>query len=128
MALYETVVIDHYQHPRNRGQLKRPDKSFVGAHVSCGDELTVQVKLGADKKIIEVAWNGTGCALSQAAASRFSELMIGKTIEQIRALKAEQLLKALTVKDLTPSRLKCALLPLYTLKGEREPIMGITLK
>jgi len=114
-ALYSPIIFQHARAPQNRGQLKAATLILTGANHSCGDELTFYLKLDKNKVIKEVAWNGSGCAISQASASVFSELIIGKKLAAVQKFSGEVLIKKLKTK-LSPSRLKCALLPLYTIK------------
>jgi nitrogen fixation NifU-like protein len=117
MDLYQQKIMDHYTSPRNQGELSDPDKIFSGKHISCGDDVTFQIKLGQDKKVKEVAWQGSGCTISQSAASILSEMMIGKKIIDLQKIDSKIFLKQLEI-ELSPSRQKCALLPLYTIKEE----------
>jgi len=114
--LYNTLIYRHATTPSNKGKLARPTKVFPGQNVSCGDEVTFHVRLNAKNIITAVRWSGTGCAVSQASASMLSEMIKGKTLKQARAMKTDTLLKKLAI-NLSPSRVKCAVLPLYTIKG-----------
>jgi len=131
--LYQEVILDHGKHPRN---FRTPDDATAEAHGNnplCGDQLTVYLKLGADRKVEDAAFVGRGCAISVASASMMTELVKGKTEAQARALFAafhrmctgedgdagadDELdkLKALSgVRDY-PTRVKCATLPWHTL-------------
>lgn len=117
MDLYQQKIMDHYLHPRHQGKLTKADKKFTGQNVSCGDKVDFKVRLDSQGKIKQVAWQGNGCTISQAAASILADMMIGKTIKQVQNVKSDKFLKDLVV-ELSPARRKCALLPLYTVKEE----------
>jgi nitrogen fixation NifU-like protein len=113
---YREVILDHYKNPRSYGLLAEPDASAEGQNPLCGDEVTVSVKFAADGETIEqVGFEGQGCAISQAATSMLTELVIGRTATEIAALPKEELLEEIGI-PLTPIRLKCALLGLGVLK------------
>ena len=83
--LYRELILDHYSHPRNRGELPDPDIKVEGANPLCGDELSIYVKL-RDGKISDVRFVGRGCSISQASASMMTEQIKGKTVEEARRL------------------------------------------
>ncbi|MDQ7842442.1 MAG: SUF system NifU family Fe-S cluster assembly protein [Armatimonadota bacterium] len=83
--LYRELILDHYSHPRNRGELPDPDIKVEGANPLCGDELAIYVKL-AEGRIAEVRFVGRGCSISQASASMMTEQIKGKTLEEARRL------------------------------------------
>ncbi len=109
--------MNHFIAPSNKGSLKVFDENFLGENISCGDEVSFWVKLGSNGKIKEVGWQGSGCTISQAAASILSELMVGKSLAEIRKMDNDKFLRILEV-ELSPTRRKCALLPLYTIREE----------
>jgi nitrogen fixation NifU-like protein len=112
---YKRVILRHYQNPSNKIDIKKPTKVFSGANVSCGDKIDIKVKLGNTKKIVDVSWDGDGCVISQSAASIFTDMIIGKTLAVAQKMTSEEFLSNLDI-DLSPSRRKCALLPLFTIK------------
>jgi nitrogen fixation NifU-like protein len=81
--------------------------------------LTIYCRLDKQGKIKEIGWEGSGCVISQAAMSMFSEMLIGKTLAQAKKIKPEKITAALGIK-LSPTRLKCALLPLHTIRTEEK--------
>lgn len=113
--LYRELVIDHYKHPRNFGKIK--DATFSGKedNIVCGDTITFFLKV-ENEKVVDVAWTGEGCALSQASASLLSEKVKGKTIQELRALRDDDILK-IVGENLNPSRKKCATLSIQTLQN-----------
>ena len=74
------------------------------------------VKLGADGRVVDVAWQGNGCAISQASASLLTEEIKGLTLEEVRQFDKDELLALLGV-PLSMARVKCALLSLKVLKA-----------
>ncbi len=113
---YREVILDHYKSPRSYGLLADPDASAEGQNPLCGDEVTVSVKFAADGETIEqIGFEGQGCAISQAATSMLTEIVIGRTASEVAALPKEELLEEIGI-PLTPIRLKCAILGLGVLK------------
>jgi len=85
MTDYTELILDHYRHPRNQGTLSMCLTSTV-TNSACGDSITVYFRLKSGK-VSDFKWIGSGCAISQAAASILSEKIIGKPISSIRPLK-----------------------------------------
>jgi len=83
--LYRELILDHYSHPRNKGELSDADIKVEGANPLCGDELSIYVRL-AEGKIADVRFVGRGCSISQASASMMTEQIKGKTLEDARRL------------------------------------------
>jgi nitrogen fixation NifU-like protein len=113
--LYRELILDHYKNPRNHGLLEEADASAEGMNPLCGDEVSVSVRLGENDVIEDVGFEGRGCAISQAATSMLTDLVKGKTADEVGAMPKEQLLDELGI-PLTPVRLKCAILGLGVLK------------
>jgi nitrogen fixation NifU-like protein len=114
MDMYREIILDHAQHPRHPGVLDAADVDHEEHNPLCGDRLRLTLKLDENKKIVDVAWDGEGCAISQAAASMLSEEILGKTLDEIRHLTKDDILELVGI-PLTINRVKCALLPLKTL-------------
>ncbi|MFB6095022.1 MAG: Fe-S cluster assembly sulfur transfer protein SufU, partial [Halodesulfurarchaeum sp.] len=105
--MYRQQILDHYKNPRNYGDLEDPDFSHGGHNPSCGDELEFDVALEADGETIErVAFDGEGCAISQASASMLSERLPGMTLSEVEELDRDDVLDMLGV-DISPMRIKC---------------------
>ena len=85
--MYQEVILDHYKSPRGKG-LKDPfDGQAHHVNPTCGDEITVQVKLSNDKKTIEtISYDGQGCSISQASASIMFEQVNQKSIEEFNQI------------------------------------------
>ena len=102
--------------PQNKGRLQPADETHNGTNPFCGDDVVIDIKFDDKGNVIDVGWEGKGCAISQASASIFSEMIMNKNIKKINKITNNNFLKKLDI-DLSPNRIKCALLPLYTLKG-----------
>ena len=113
--LYRDHILDHYKHPRNFGELEPHDAAFHDNNPLCGDELGVQLRI-ADDRLEDLRFHGQGCAISQAAASMLSEEVKGMPLQEVRALDKQFVLELLGI-DISPTRLKCALLGLKVLKA-----------
>jgi len=114
MQLYQEELLDHYRNPRHKGRLVQPDFKSAQHNPSCGDSVCFEGKF-SNGVLVEVAFDGVGCVISQAAASLLAELVKEKSIEQITILTSQDM-HALIGMELGPTRLKCALLSLYALQ------------
>ena len=76
--LYQEMILDHYKSPRNFGKLDAPDSEIEGRNPLCGDHLVLQVRFEGDQ-VAEVAFEGSGCAISTASASVMTEVVRGMT-------------------------------------------------
>lgn len=84
--LYREIILDHYRKPRNRGKLEQPNATAEGLNPVCGDEIHLDLILGADGRIEDIAYSGRGCSISQASASMLTEDVKGKTVAEARTL------------------------------------------
>ena len=115
--LYRDFILEHYRNPHNKGVLDPHDLHFADSNPTCGDELSMTLRLGPDPEhIADVAFDGRGCAISQAAASILTDDLRGLSLDQVRAMDPAQLLEDLGV-PIGPARLKCALLGYKVLQG-----------
>jgi nitrogen fixation NifU-like protein len=111
---YREYILDHYRNPRNFGRLPDADISHEEDNPLCGDVIGLDFKL-EDGHIADVRFHGRGCAISQASASLLTERLKGMTLEEARRINKEDVLGELGI-DISPARLKCALLSLKVLK------------
>ncbi|MFW6000754.1 MAG: Fe-S cluster assembly sulfur transfer protein SufU [Halanaerobium sp.] len=139
-SVYTELIMEHNKNSRNKKELDKPDISEHGHNPSCGDDITLELKLN-DNYIEDAAFTGSGCAISQASTSIMIDLIKGKTIEEaldlvetfIAMIKKEiddqqelrKLKDAMALKNISnmPARVKCAVLSWHTLKealGERK--------
>ena len=113
--LYSDILLDHFRHPRNYGDLTAPDISYENLNPLCGDRIRIQVRLN-DSIVEEARFKGDGCAISLAAASLLTELIRGVRIDELSNVSDDRLLTALE-SDIKPARIACALLPLEALRA-----------
>jgi nitrogen fixation NifU-like protein len=113
--LYSDILLDHFRNPRNYGSLPSPDIAYEEFNPLCGDRIRIELKI-SDNRIAAARFVGDGCAISIAAASLLTGLVLGAEIDQAEALSIEKLLSSLE-SDIKPSRIKCALLPLNALRS-----------
>ena len=132
-SLYNPQFMDHVNNPDYNYQLEDPTHVHEGVNPSCGDDLIFSIRLGEDGRIEEAAYQGHGCAISQASADMMSDLMIDKTPEEALELcglfermvrgevedeaELERLEDAALLCDIAhmPARVKCAELAWRTL-------------
>ena len=114
MDLYRETILDHYKHPRNFGHLDNPDVTQEEGNVTCGDKIIMEIKMNKDK-IKQIACSGEGGAISQASASMLTEKVKGMRREAVMKLTLEDIIEMLGT-TLTPSRVRCATLPLEVLQ------------
>jgi nitrogen fixation NifU-like protein len=108
--MYRQQILDHYRNPRNHGRLEDPTFSHAGENPMCGDEIRMDVELDDDGETIRrVAFEGDGCAISQAAASMLSEQLRGTTVEELQGMDRDDMIDMLGV-EISPMRVKCAVL------------------
>ena len=125
--LYQEVILDHYKNPQNKKLQADNDGQVHHVNPSCGDEITLGVKLDGEK-ILSINWEGVGCSISQASASILSDLLVGKTLDEASAISEDFLhlmqskgseegdpevledAVALSGVSKYPARIKCALL------------------
>lgn len=112
-SLYRDLILDHYKNPQNFGHLKSPSSTFKLYNSACGDIIQIDLKV-LKNKVAKIAFNGEGCAISIASASLLTTYVLGKDVEMIAKIKRDDILKLLGI-TLTPTRIKCALLPLEVL-------------
>ena len=117
-ALYSDVILDHFRHPRNYGNLSAPDITCEDFNPLCGDRIRIELQLSA-KTVVDARFKGDGCAISLAAASLLTELLINRELKELEILSADQLLAALE-SDIKPARIQCALLALSALQNGLE--------
>jgi nitrogen fixation NifU-like protein len=114
--MYRELIIDHYKNPQYRGSLDPHDISFEDDNPLCGDHIRIDLRVGEDGRVTEAAFDGHGCAISQASADLLLESIQGKTLDEVKQLTKEDILEMLGL-ELGPVRLKCALLSLKVLKA-----------
>ncbi|MER6829668.1 Fe-S cluster assembly sulfur transfer protein SufU [Streptosporangium sp. NPDC000563] len=81
-SMYQELILEHYKHPQGRGLRDPYDAEVHHVNPTCGDEITMRVKLGDGGKVEDVSYDGQGCSISQAAASVLHELATGSTVDE----------------------------------------------
>jgi nitrogen fixation NifU-like protein len=112
--LYRDYILEHYRRPHNFGVLEEPTAKYEGANPLCGDRITLMLGI-RDGRVAEVAFTGRGCAISQASASLLTDEIKGKPVDEVARLTSADLLDLIGI-EISPARLKCALLSLDTLE------------
>jgi nitrogen fixation protein NifU and related proteins len=86
--MYSAQVLDHFQNPRNPGEVSDPDAIAEVENPACGDvlRLTLKIKSGS---IAEIRFKAKGCVASMACASALTELVAGRTVDEVRSLNRE---------------------------------------
>jgi nitrogen fixation NifU-like protein len=115
--LYREEILEHYEHPHHHGLLADTDISIGDNNPSCGDRISIEVKLSPDHtRIADIAFSGDGCVISQAATSMLMDAVIGMPLEDVERLDRQTVLDLLGI-PLTPTRVKCAVLGLKVLQA-----------
>jgi nitrogen fixation NifU-like protein len=118
--LYRDYILEHYRRPHNFGVIEDPSASFEGANPLCGDRITMM--LGVRDGVVErVGFTGRGCAISQASASLLTDEVKGKPLAEVAAMGGNDVLELLGI-EISPARLKCAMLSLDTLQHALEDL------
>ena len=136
-SMYQQFILDHYKHPHHRGLPEAFDAEVHHVNPTCGDEVTLRVRLAGDT-IADLGWEGEGCSISQASTSVMSELVVGKAVDDAMSLQHAfmELMKSRGEVELTeaeedeladavafagvskyPARVKCALLGWMAMKS-----------
>jgi nitrogen fixation protein NifU and related proteins len=108
------LLLDHFKNPRNSDKIATPDLSLSEKNTSCNDEVHYDLAL-KDGKITAVHFHGKGCVLSQGCASLLSELIIGKSVDELKTTPPENLHEIFSP-SAYPSRLKCTQLGIKALE------------
>ncbi len=113
--IYREIILDYYRNPRNFGKIDSPDITIRDSNPLCGDEIEIHMKFDGDK-LKDIKFTGKGCAISQASASMLTEMVMGKSLEDVKKIDKQDILESLGLPNLGPARIKCALLSLKTFK------------
>lgn len=124
-SIYSEIILDYYRYPRNKGTLPNAQIQARDTNPLCGDVVEMQLEVDEKNNVKDVKFNGQGCAISQASASMLTELVKGKTVDDVRKISKEDVL-SLIGGQLTAVRLKCALLSLKVLKTGVYNYIGST--
>jgi len=96
-SVYSAELLDHFQNPRNAGELEAPDASARLENPACGDILELTVRLGGGereaKRIVDIRFRAKGCVPAMACGSAITELVKGKNVDEARRLSREELVR-----------------------------------
>ena len=112
--LYRDYILEHYRRPHNFGVIEDATTSYEGSNPLCGDRITMMLGI-RDGVVADVGFTGRGCAISQASASLLTDEIKGKPVGEVAKMTSQDLLDLLGI-EISPARLKCALLSLDTLE------------
>jgi nitrogen fixation NifU-like protein len=113
---YIEIILDHFEHPRNKHRMEDADIQLGGGNPGCGDLITVYLKLDDEGKIAEASFEGEGCTISQAGGSIVTELIEGMPISEIEHLGTQTMVEEMGP-DVVKSRVRCATLALGTVQA-----------
>lgn len=115
MDIYAKELLDHYKKPKNLGKIDNPDFVTQEYNPSCGDRIQIFGKI-KNGKIEQISFLGEGCVISLATASMLTEFIKDKSTSEVLKLNSDDIIKLIKIKP-GPTRLKCALLPLYAIQS-----------
>jgi nitrogen fixation protein NifU and related proteins len=116
--IYKENIIDHYKHPHNKHKLENATCVEKGINPLCGDHLEIYLKIESEK-VVDVGFEGDGCAISQASISLLTDAIKGKKISEVLALTESDVYELLGI-PISHTRRKCALLSLNTVHKALE--------
>jgi len=103
--IYREIILDYYRNPRNYGKLDDADVVVRDSNPLCGDEIEMHIKF-EDGKVKDIKFNGKGCAISQASASMLTEIVMNKSVDEVKRIGKEDILTNLGLTNLGPARIK----------------------
>lgn len=109
------VILDHYENPRHYGAREDSDVVQKGGNPGCGDIITIYLNLDDDGTIRAISFDGEGCIISQATTSMITDIVRGKTAEEVEKMNSD-VVTSLIGKDLALTRPRCATLGITTIK------------
>ncbi len=145
--LYQEIILDHGKNPRNIGKFDNYNKDAKGHNPLCGDNVHVYLRLNENKKVEDISFEGSGCAISMASASLMTELVRNKEEKEVKEIildfldmiKEKELLSSNILKEdektklmslsgvkQYPMRVKCATLSWHTLNSALDDSQYIT--
>ena len=113
---YIEIILDHFEHPRNKGRMEDADIQLGGGNPGCGDLITMYLKVGDDERIERASFEGEGCTISQAGGSIISEMIEGMTLGAVKELGTKTMVEEMG-QDVVNSRVRCATLALGTVQA-----------
>ncbi len=120
-SIYRENILEHSKNPLNKGRLDPHDYEYEDTNPLCGDEVRIELRVDDSGTVTDIMFDGQGCAISQASASMLTEIVQGMSVQEVKDLPKEELLEEIGI-ELSPARLKCALLSLHVLKGSLHDV------
>lgn len=120
--LYREEILEHYRTPHNVGTITVVPQGgklyrLTASNHGCGDSIQADL-LVADGKIVDVKWDGDGCAISKASMSMVSDWVIGKKIADVKKLGRDKILEFMGLPEIAEAREKCALIPMQIFSAD----------
>lgn len=115
--MYSQKVMEHFMNPKNVGEMENPDGMWEEGNPVCGDVMRFYIKV-EDNKIVDVKFKTFGCGAAIASASALTEMVKGKSIDEVEKFTREMLVEELG--GLPPNKLHCSLLAVKGIKGAIE--------
>ena len=116
--MYTEKVLDHFQNPRNVGELENANGVGMVGNAKCGDIMQMFIRVNDDEVIEEVTFKTFGCGAAVATSSMATELIKGKTVEEALKLSTEAVVEAL--EGLPPAKIHCSVLAEEAVKAAVE--------
>jgi len=116
--IYTEMIIEYSRNPSNFGKIDEPHVHRHDSNPLCGDSIDLYISID-ENKISDVKFDGKGCAICMACTSVLTEMIKGKTLDEVKNFQKDELLSELGLEHLiktSPVRIKCALLSLKALK------------
>ena len=113
--IYHEMIVEYSRHPINFGKIENADVSYHDSNPLCGDSIDIFMNVN-DNKISDIKFNGRGCAICMACSSVLTEIVKGKSIDEVKKIQKDDVLGELGLQNLQAVRIKCALLSLKVLK------------
>ena len=110
-----TFILDHYENPRNYGAIGDAQVVQEGGNPGCGDIIKIYLKVDDTGVIRDIGFEGEGCILSQAATSMITEIVAGKTVNEVEAMNSD-VITDIIGRDLAMTRPRCTTLGITTVK------------
>ena len=107
LSLYNPVVMDHFKHPRNMGEMETPDGVGEATNPVCGDTMRLFIKVDMNR-IVEVSFLTFGCGAAIAASSMLTEMIKGKSLDEALTVSDQDIVQALG--GLPPTKVHCSVL------------------
>lgn len=115
--IYTQVLLDSAHHPQFKILLKKPNKWAQARNTSCGDVISVEIKLSSDGQIIkQIGWQGDGCIISQAHMDALASALVGQQVANLKTWGKTEMLKLFGLPNISPGRLKCLMLGLVSVQ------------